>query len=70
MERRITGRYCNLCFLDVFYYFRSVFVDRFEKVMHIHYGQVEFYKVTPIFSISLSFCITAKGGIKSSLFES
>ena len=33
--------------LFFFYCFRSVFVDRFEKVMHIHYGQVEFYKVTP-----------------------
>ena len=36
-----------------FYCFRSVFVDRFEKVMHIHYGQVEFYKVTPNVWISL-----------------
>ena len=51
MERRITGRYSNLCFSDVFYCFRSVFVDRFEKVMHIRYGQVEFYKVTLNFSI-------------------
>ena len=55
MEKRITGRYCNLCFsmFFFFYCFRSVFVDRFEKVMHIHYGQVEFYKVTPNVWISL-----------------
>ena len=45
MEKRITGRYSNLYVCNVFYYFRSVFVDRFEKLLHIHYGQVEYYKV-------------------------
>ena len=28
-----------------FHYFRSVMIDRFEKVLHIHYGQVEYWKV-------------------------
>ena len=40
-------------FFWCFHYFRSVMIDRFEKVLHIHYGQVEYWKVICLQTIKL-----------------